>query len=75
MQIKETNMKTDIDGQSTTEAGQEQYEQFYSVALRRQLVQYDYRTMGGELFSCVTGSLEKARAKRDRWLNDRGVVK
>jgi len=33
-----------------------------------QCTQYDYRHTDGRLFSCVAPTLEKARAKRDKWL-------
>jgi hypothetical protein len=61
-------MKTDVNGCSTTAAGQEQWEEYYSIVLKKNLVQYDYRTPEGKLFSCVAKSLEAARAKRDNWL-------
>jgi hypothetical protein len=51
--------------------GCEQYEEFYSNALHRDLVQYDYRHTDGVLFSCVKRSLEDCRAARDRWLKNR----
>lgn len=66
-------MKTDINGCSTCAAGRENYEfyTYYSRSLRKNLerVQYDYRHTDGELFSCVAGSLEDARARRDTWLS------
>jgi hypothetical protein len=61
-------MKTDVNGCSTTAAGQEQWEGYYSIVLKKNLVQYDYRTPEGKLFSCIAKSLEAARAKRDNWL-------
>jgi hypothetical protein len=61
-------MKTDINGCSTTPAGQEQYEKYYDNILRGTRVQYDYRTPEGKLFSCIAKSLEAARARRDAWL-------
>jgi hypothetical protein len=51
--------------------GCEQHEEFYSSALHRDLVQYDYRHTDGVLFSCVKRSLEDCRAARDRWLKNR----
>jgi len=62
-------MKSDINGRSTCEDGEEQYELFYSPTIKRDLVQYDYRTSDGKLFSCIAPSLEKARIKRDKWLS------
>ena len=59
-------MKTDVNGCSTTAAGQEQWEEY--TYLGREMVQYDYRTPQGKLFSCVAPSLDVARARRDAWL-------
>lgn len=61
-------MRTDINGVSSTKPGEEQWEEFYDRGLGRSLVQYDYRTPEGRLFSCIAPSLERARAKRDQWL-------
>jgi hypothetical protein len=61
-------MKTDVKGCSTTTNGTENYEQFYSSIAKKQLFQYDFRTKDGELFSCVSTSIEKCREKRDYWL-------
>ena len=57
-------------GISTTQAGQEQYETFYSSHRGRKVtrVQYDYRTHEGELFSVVAPTLRECRHKRDEWL-------
>jgi hypothetical protein len=32
------------------------------------MVQYDYRTESGKLFSCIAPNLQAARKKRDEWL-------
>jgi hypothetical protein len=61
-------MKTDINGCSTTPAGQEHYETYYSPTLHATRIQYDYRTPQGQLFSCAAPTLEAARARRDAWL-------
>lgn len=61
-------MKTDVNGCSTTQKGQEQWEEYYSIHARDYRIQYDYRTPNGELFSCIAIDLESARAKRDEWL-------
>ena len=61
-------MQTDERGCSTTQPGREQWEEFYSPTLRARLVQYDYRTPDGALFSCVRRTLDKCRASRDKWL-------
>ena len=57
---------------TTIELGSEQYDSF---AIKKggwtfQCTQYDYRHTDGRLFSCVAPTLEKARAKRDRWIAD-----
>ena len=62
-------MKNDLNGCSTCQNGQEHYETFYSEIKRKDLVQYDYRTESGKLFSCVALSLNIAREKRDAWLS------
>lgn len=65
-------MKSDSHGCSTCPNGQEQFEYFtvggYPGSKLSQRIQYDYRTPGGKLFSCVAVSLDAARAKRDAWL-------
>ena len=63
-------MKTDIKGCSTCQKGQEQHETFTREG--KEFVQYEYRTFGGELFSCVAGSLELAREQLDTW-QQRGI--
>lgn len=60
-------MKTDVNGCSTTAAGSEQWEEYTSIT-GREMVQYDYRTPQGKLFSCVAPSVDVARARRDAWL-------
>lgn len=67
-------MKTDKQGRSTCPKGQEQYEDFYSFATDKTLVQYDYRHNTGELFTCIAPTLEAARAKRDQWLERKRKV-
>ncbi len=64
-------MKTDVQGTSKCPPGSEQYEYFRpSWDLGELRVQYDYRTAGGQLFSCIAKSLEIARARRDAWLKE-----
>lgn len=60
-------------GISTTQAGQEQYETFYSAHKGRKVsrVMYDYRTQDGDLFSVVAPTLRECRQKRDEWLTKR----
>lgn len=59
-------MKTDISGVSQCLNGHENYEYFRTRFGK--MIQYDYRTESGKLFSCVAKSLEQARKKRDAWL-------
>ena len=60
-------------GMSTTKTpGQEQYQKFTGKELgfrSKPYVQYDYRHLDGELFSCVKPTLEACRAARDAWLD------
>lgn len=67
-QLSELAMKTDRNGCSTCERGQEQWDEYYSSALRAYRVQYDYRTPDGRLFSCIGKTLEDCRRRRDAWL-------
>jgi hypothetical protein len=63
-------MIRDEQGCSTCPAGEERHEKF-TVKLGRktmELVQYDYRTPAGKLFSCAAKTLDEARTKRDNWL-------
>lgn len=57
-------------GISTTQAGHEQYETFYTSHRGKKIsrVQYDYRIPNGELFSVVASNLGECRQKRDEWL-------
>ena len=63
-------MKTDINGCSACKPGEEYYEYFYNRSLRKKLIQYDYRTDDGKLFSTVAVNLKTARQKRDKWLEE-----
>jgi len=65
-------MKTDVNGCSTTAAGQEQcgYFEVRVGRVDRRPVQYDYRTEDGRLFSCVAQNLDDARKRRDAWLQE-----
>jgi len=62
-------MKSDVNGCSTTQSGQEQWEEYYSEVLRKNCVQYDYRLPTGKLFSCVAPTLNIARERRDKWIS------
>jgi hypothetical protein len=64
-------MKSDKNGCSTCAPGGEQWEAFRAGKGKRRYLQYDYRTPGGELFSCVAVDLQAARQKRDGWLKAR----
>jgi len=54
--------------------GQEQHEPFYSSVRRSYWVQYDYRHLDGELFSCVARTLEICIQKRNAWLNKKAII-
>lgn len=54
--------------------GQEQYEKFYSFTVKKELMQYDYRHIDGELFSCIKPSLEGCRAERDNWIKHKESI-
>ena len=60
-------------GVSTTKTpGQEQCQKFTGKeggSRSKPYVQYDYRHLDGELFSCVKPTLEACRAARDAWLD------
>jgi hypothetical protein len=55
-------------------AGEEQFEHYTSRITRKPIkrVQYDYRALDGELFSCDKSTLEACRAARDAWLEKKG---
>lgn len=60
-----------VNGVSTAQAGQEKYEYFRPAHRPKEtFVQYDYRTPGGELFSCVKPTLQECRECRDKWLQN-----
>lgn len=61
----------DNNGCSICAAGSENYETFSTRIGRKRVkrVQYDYRNTDGELFSCIGGTLEECRERRDKWLN------
>lgn len=66
-------MKSDINGKSTCLPGQENYESFNYSPHRhsknsREMVQYDYRTPSGKLFSTIAPTLEDCRKRRDQWI-------
>lgn len=57
---------------TTTTPGQENYVTFIAGAFRgKEYFQYDYRHKDGELFSTVADSLEKCRAERDKWVQQK----
>ena len=60
----------------TLQNGNEQFESFIAriSGKRSDRVQYDYRAKNGKLFSCVAISLESARQRRDKWLQQNNLV-
>jgi hypothetical protein len=61
-------MKSDNNGVSTCQNDKENYEVFRSAISGKQMVQYDYRTSTGKLFSCIAPTLEDCRARMHSWL-------
>lgn len=63
-------MKSDVYGCSTCPAGEERFEEFKTRLGRMPvvMVQYDYRTPDGRLFSTVARTVEVCRGRRDAWL-------
>jgi hypothetical protein len=62
-------MKSDIGGVSQCVKGEERYETFRRRGKR--FFQYEYRTMEGELISCIKPTLTECRDYRDRIIYDR----
>lgn len=54
----------------TLKPGEEQHHEYFSDVLKRYMVQYDYRSKDGRLFSTVAPTLETAKERRNRWLLD-----
>jgi len=52
--------------------GEEQHETFVAKTSKKKLVQYDYRALDGELFSCVKATLADCHLFRDAWLEKTG---
>lgn len=48
--------------------GRETFSQCYSILLKRNLVQYDYRLDDGRRFMIVASTLAEARRKRNNWI-------
>ena len=55
------------------EIGREQYENYKSRVTKKIYIQYDYRHLDGELFSCIANNLEEAREKRNEWVSKRRI--
>jgi hypothetical protein len=54
---------------STTKGlGQECFESFLSTISKKEMVDYDYRDLDGELFSCIKPTLSECRAARNVWI-------
>jgi len=58
-------MRMTRNGISTTESGSERYEKCRICG--REMVQYDYRTEDGRLFSCVRKTLDECRNALKEW--------
>ena len=58
---------------TTAELGAEKWEEFR--VNRKRHIQYDYRHIDGELFSCVGRTLIDCQLKKEQWLDKKnGVV-
>lgn len=70
-------MKTDVNGCSTCQVGEEHYEYFKPRVMARYdtMCQYDYRHTNGELFSCVRHTLAQCRQEMSEWLVNNGYEK
>lgn len=60
-----------VNGCSVCAAGKENYTTFNTKIGRKNVkrMQYDYRTLEGELFSCIGTNLEDCRRKRNEWIS------
>lgn len=63
MEIKNSINKN---GCSFCPAGKENYTTFKSYDGKK-YYQYDFRSINGDLFTCVAPTLQKCREKRDNW--------
>ncbi len=59
----------DQHGVSTCESGREKHETFWACG--QTFVQYDYRDVNGELFSCVGWTVYDCRRRREEWQQSR----
>ncbi len=48
--------------------GEELYEERYDDRLKKNVVEYNYRTKSGKLFGTVALTLKKCRAVKDQWV-------
>ena len=55
---------------STCKPGEEKYEEFWSDVLKKYMVQYEYRSFEGKLFTCVAPNLDIARHRCYKWLQE-----
>lgn len=54
------------------EPGEERHEDYLSPLAGGKRIIYLYRHRDGQLFTCVASDLERARARRDVWLELKG---
>ena len=59
--------KIQQNGCSTCQPGQEKWDFFHNPFLKKNLVEYEYRTDAGRLFTGIFPTLEKAREVRASW--------
>ena len=61
-------MKHETNGRVDVKIGEEKLVWFDSKVTGKKRLQYDYRHLNGELFSCVAKSLTDANKRRDAWI-------
>lgn len=68
-------MKTDVNGCSTCQIGEEHYEYFKPRVKARYdtMCQYDYRHTDGTLFSTIRHTLDECRTERDTWVKEKVI--
>ena len=55
----------------TLRPGEHQNQKFIPAGSRQQYVQYDYRDLDGELFSCVKQTLAECITAKEEWLKQK----
>lgn len=50
--------------------GEELYEEYMHSALKKNVVEYNYRSKSGKLFGTIGLTLKACRASRDKWVQE-----